>query len=720
MRKTITLIVSMTLLVSLQAKVYYVTPDATAIASKSGIDSWSKPVTLTSAIDLAAADSDEVWIKGGTYFIHRPLSTRKAGITLNSGIKQIYGGFAGTETDKKQRLRSDLDGNGNVSPWEFTNLSILDGSTLEDYSVTYTLKQEIYSTLSTKPDVTGTFLNPTVKCVLSIEGSANHIVDGLVVQNGKFDGDSYAAGINVSVPAIVRNCIVRKCSTTRVENFKGGSSHSSTGSLRAAGPLVVVDGCLVEDNTEGPMMPGCFTSGAVCLSEATFKNSVVRNNISYVRSSAVDGTGFASGELAALGLTAPTTVQLGTGRAAGIYMTGPSAGKKVATVSNCVVANNEIVSYDPIYVSSSSYSNTYGAGITADNRGIIMNCVVVNNKAGYATLNTSTALPTITNEGIGVYLRSSNTNYSTTAFPLATPPVLAYQHNTVVGCYNTISLGNVGTATTSATKADITMKANQAYAPNVAATNVISTTTLAAFSTREVKNCIVGGASINCDQAGSSSVSNVIVGNDYLPATNALSYFSYSTEQKAALLTIPQNIVPSQTAAAVLVNPSSVVGYSATDASIKTANYKLKDDTYASAGIPVSLQWTGYSAGKGPTTTAPTTLVEVPVATVYTYVSSMYDMLGTAYGATPAIGAILNSSSVYSPTAVNVTTADQLVILIKNNLVSTSRIVASIKVYNLNGALVAQGEKTNSVSIAHLPSGVYFAVAGTEKVKFVK
>jgi hypothetical protein len=696
MRKLITLLLGIALVASTQAKIYYVTPDATAKASRSSVDSWSAPVTLASALDSAYTVNDEIWMKAGTYSLHRTKSTNKAGIVVNSGIKQIYGGFAGTDTLKSQRLRSDLDGNGSIAPWEFVNQTILDGSTIEDYTVMYTTKTQIYSSATTKPTISGSFSNPTVKGVISFEGSANHILDGVVVENGKFDGDSYASGINISVAATVKNCIVRKCFATRVENLSGGFSHTSAGAIRIYGPSVVVDGCLVEDNTIGPLLPGAYNCGAVAVTEGTIKNSVVRNNIAYVRSAGADSSGFAAGELATLGVYAYPTAKTGVGRGAGIYISGVSQGKKVGLVSNCIVANNEIVSCDP--TSSTSASSTNAAGITADNAGVIINCVVVNNKVRYADLNTTNTLPSLAIEGIGVYLKTSNPYL--TSYPAKLRP-------TIVACYNTIALGNQGTSATVNTKADITMKGHIAIASD-SAKNVSVTSILAPFSKREVKNCIVGGTSLNCELPSSASSSAYVVGKDSVASTN---YFTFNTTLRNVLLIQPTGCVFNQTASAVFDKPSTVVGYSATDASIKTANYKLKDATYATAGVPVSVQWTGYSAGTS-------TVASVP--TVYTYTSQAFDMLGTTHAATPAIGAALNVSSVYSPTAIGVLAENPSGVLIKKDMVATTKIVPSIKVYSLNGAVVAKGENTNSISIAHLPSGVYFAVAGDVKVKFVK
>ena len=85
------------------AGLWYV--DAGITSSGNGT-SWGQAVkTIQEAIDLSEA-GDEVWVKQGTYLL-------QATIQVNKDIA-IYGGFAGTETDRSQR------------DWE-NNTTIVDG-----------------------------------------------------------------------------------------------------------------------------------------------------------------------------------------------------------------------------------------------------------------------------------------------------------------------------------------------------------------------------------------------------------------------------------------------------------------------------------------------------------------------------------------------------------------------------------------------------------------
>jgi hypothetical protein len=71
--------------------------------------------TITAAHALGAA-GDNVFVKAGTYSFSAALSTND---------RNFYGGFAGTEELPADRQKSDLDNNGIVEPWEFSNQTIL-------------------------------------------------------------------------------------------------------------------------------------------------------------------------------------------------------------------------------------------------------------------------------------------------------------------------------------------------------------------------------------------------------------------------------------------------------------------------------------------------------------------------------------------------------------------------------------------------------------------
>lgn len=141
----------------------------------------------------------EIWLSGGTYypsslsefgFINRNLSYTLKGYT------NIYGGFtgvAGTEgvLNESTRPRTDLNKNGLIEAWEFTNTTILSGeintSGVQNTNAYHVIYRDNTNTLT----------------------GYNVILDGLMITKGNADGDDHdsrGSGIYALNPITIRNC----------------------------------------------------------------------------------------------------------------------------------------------------------------------------------------------------------------------------------------------------------------------------------------------------------------------------------------------------------------------------------------------------------------------------------------------------------------------------------------------------------------------------------
>lgn len=171
--------------------------------------SWETAFTdLHQALDASVA-GDEIWIAEGLYKPVRIVDSRVAnsrGFTIKDGVS-IYGGFAGTETDRTQR---ELVAGG--KPWEFVHETILDGND----DVPDVWEREItpgttYRHTWKKDDtnqIPGTDKNATHLLYQSARIVNHTVIDGLTVRGGNANahrvktcgGAIYAIG-NVSINA---------------------------------------------------------------------------------------------------------------------------------------------------------------------------------------------------------------------------------------------------------------------------------------------------------------------------------------------------------------------------------------------------------------------------------------------------------------------------------------------------------------------------------------
>lgn len=268
---------------------------------------------------------DEVWVAKGLYPFSKQLPTIANGIS-------IYGGFAGTETAVSKRTRSDLDGNGIVESWEFTNATKFVG---------------LGNSSSTPQNYRMMILNN------------GKTLDGITISDVYYSNSgstTYGGGGEIQTGALIRNSIIQNISTVCTSNngVNGGGLYVNRGGI---------DGCLVENcycdilssnNTGTTAGAGILVNGSANDNSSTCTGYVINSVIRNCTAGSSTGAKSASG--------------------GGIYA---NIG---ARVENCVIYNNSA------YANSTLGGNSQGGGIIGNNSGdsnlkgnYFVNLTVVNN-----------------------------------------------------------------------------------------------------------------------------------------------------------------------------------------------------------------------------------------------------------------------------------------------------------------------------------------------------
>ncbi len=228
-----------------QGGIIYVNANA---GGKNSGASWNNAYTdLQAALALANASSaKEIWVAAGTYKPTSSTTDRGATFRLTSGVK-IYGGFAGSETSlvrdfktNKTILSGDIAGNDDPNVIPITNTS-------------------------NKAD--------NVNHVVSIENSANTILDGLTVQFGFANG----GGVN-SLGGGIR---IYKSSSNNINNITLLNNFASSGggiSIEDHSPTTITNAILSKNGTT-TAGGGIYNSS---YSATTVKNSVFSDNRSAI------------------------------------------------------------------------------------------------------------------------------------------------------------------------------------------------------------------------------------------------------------------------------------------------------------------------------------------------------------------------------------------------------------------------------------------------------
>ncbi len=155
----------------------------------------------------------EVWVAAGTYAPQSQVisgTSYSASFRMRDGIS-VYGGFAGTETSKQERIKGDM-------PWEFTNRTILQGS--------YYSGNLSWNTTDRKWTLNSDSRHVVWFAPLPSEGKTafekTTCLNGVVIRGGYAQGGigttefltDRGAGVYVGGNAYVENCIVTENTAT--------------------------------------------------------------------------------------------------------------------------------------------------------------------------------------------------------------------------------------------------------------------------------------------------------------------------------------------------------------------------------------------------------------------------------------------------------------------------------------------------------------------------
>lgn len=247
---------------STQAAVHYVrtAADATSWANIPGAD-------IITSDTPSIIPTDIYYFAKGTFTLTvygiDPISGFPVQIGTSITTGAIYGGFSGSESviDLAQRALSDKDANGMVEPWEFTNETILKGSTSFD-------------------DLTGAgirFLTVTGGEVNGVTLTDHYYYGTFTPSAAPYSG-AIILGAVTSFPTVATDVVenagkMRYCTVRRIK--AGGN-----GPIFITNSFSLVDHCLIEEcNSVG--LIGNGGGGAIYMYPfgATVSNSVLRNNL---------------------------------------------------------------------------------------------------------------------------------------------------------------------------------------------------------------------------------------------------------------------------------------------------------------------------------------------------------------------------------------------------------------------------------------------------------
>jgi len=318
---------------------------------------WATAKQTILAASALAASGENIYIKGGTF-------STSAAMVFKAGVNYYGSCDAANTLVATTRSLSDMDGNGVIEPWEFSNPTLLLSS---NTSTTYTAGSFHFGSLTS--------------------------VDGFVFTNTYSSGSNYGRTFTYQETSSTniftfKNNIIRNC------DFAGTATGSFFGYFTLTGTAT---NCLIENNKFAVTSTTGFSNSSarglvVINTGAKVSNFIIRNNQVNFNFTTVNS-----------GATANTNI---TGLI--VQVQSGAAGNTIA--KNLIINNNEIN-----YTGSTSPNLptatrgavlSFGGTVATD---YILNCTVANNK----TTNLSCAGISFNSAIIQAYNNVAFNNYNT-------------------------------------------------------------------------------------------------------------------------------------------------------------------------------------------------------------------------------------------------------------------------------------------------------------------
>ena len=211
--------------------------------------SWANAAADIQSMINASAVGDQVWIAGGTYLIATTL-------LMKNGIN-VYGGFQGSESNINARSKSDLDANGTIDAWEFTNATILDGQNATRV-LSYAGNSFNMETTWDGVTITKGYADKGAGAYIIANGKLNNCI---VTQNNNRNSFAVYGGGIYNNGGMVNNCIVYR-NTIGTSYFGGRVIHNLTAQGAGIYNTGTVSNCMIFDNYCDCRADGSSTAAA--------------------------------------------------------------------------------------------------------------------------------------------------------------------------------------------------------------------------------------------------------------------------------------------------------------------------------------------------------------------------------------------------------------------------------------------------------------------------